>query len=70
MDVTSVLLFLWYKMLPGTETIATQVVNTTVNVAMLVAIVKATRSITRLEMKVEMMWKIFARNIGMPEFKE
>lgn len=52
-----------------TEQMVIQVFNTTVNIAMLVAIVKATRAVSRLEFKVEMMWKVFSRNIGMPEFE-
>ena len=53
-----------------TESVVMQVINTGLNFAVLVVIVKATRSITRLELKVEMMWNVFARNIGMPEFKD
>jgi len=53
-----------------TESVIMQVINTGLNFAVLVVIVKATRSITRLELKVEMMWNVFARNIGMPEFKD
>jgi hypothetical protein len=52
------------------EPVMLQLINTTINVGMLIAIIKATRSVSRLELKVEMMWKVFSRNVGMADYKD
>ena len=57
-------------MLNITDNTAMQIFNTGVNAAILVAIIRATRAVTRVEFKVEMMWKVFSRNIGIPEAKD
>lgn len=38
-------------------------INAGINLGILVAIAKATRAISRLELKVELMWETFSRNM-------
>ncbi len=46
-----------------TEAAGIQAVNLLFNVTILVAVVKTTRSVARMELKVEMMWEAFSRTI-------
>lgn len=47
-----------------------QVVHVVVEVAILVAVVKATLAISKLEFRVELMWAEFSRRIGLLEDKD
>ena len=53
-----------------TENSIVQFFNTGVDLAILIVIVRATRSVTRLEFKVEMMWKLFSHNMGLANTKD
>ena len=57
-------------MLNLSDQVVIQIFNTTINVAMLIAILRAARSVNRLEFKVEMMWQEFSKRIGMSDFKD
>jgi len=52
------------------EQIIVQALNTSINLGILVAIAKATRAISRLELKVELMWETFSRNMKVFDPKE
>lgn len=41
-----------------------QVLHVVVEVAILIAVVKATRTVTKLEFRVELMWDEFSRRLG------
>jgi DNA-binding transcriptional regulator YdaS (Cro superfamily) len=52
------------------EPIIVQILNTSINLGILIAIARATRAISRLELKVELMWETFSRNMKVFEPKE
>jgi len=52
-----------------TENLLVQAINTSINLGILVAIARATRAISRLELKVELMWETFSRNMKVFEQK-
>ena len=47
-----------------------QVIHVTVEVAILIAVVKATMTIARLEFRVELMWEDFSRRMKIIEDRE
>lgn len=44
-----------------------QVINTGINVALLIVAVQITRHMTRLEFKVDLMWLVFSKKYGTDE---
>jgi hypothetical protein len=47
-----------------------QIVHVTVEVAILIAVIKATMTIARLEFRVELMWEDFSRRMKIIEDRE